>query len=273
VSSRHVPVHMGSPRFQSAHSRAALTTQAWFPPGATLHPHTHERTIFATMLDGSFETAVAGRRLSCVPTTVWTEPAEERHANYIGRLGARVLVVQPDPAHQEFFAPYLSFLSRVNHLRHPRIAADARRIVRELEIDDSLTPLGIDALVVTMLTEATRLEFGSRHHAHRPGWLSRVQDYLHAHVGAGLQLSVIAEIADVHPSHLAHAFRRHFGMSVGAYARQLRLGAALERLASSDTPISEIAAMTGFSDQSHLTRSCRLALGITPAAYRRRSRE
>ena len=266
----HVPVHMGSPKFHTQDTRTALATQAWFPPGATLPPHTHERAIFAIMLGGSFETAVAGRRLGCIPGAIWTEPAEERHANFVGSCGARVLVVQPDPARKDVFDPFEAFLTDVNFLRHPRIVCDARRITMELAIADELTPLGIDALIIGMLASAARLEFGRGHHQRTPPWLARVQERLHA--GGNVQLTALAAMAGVHPSHLAHAFRRHFGMSVGAYARGVRLEAALERLTRSSVPISEIAIAAGFADQSHLTRECRAVLGVTPAEYRRRTR-
>ena len=271
MSSGHVPVQMGSPRFLTAQTRTALVTQAWFAPGDTLAPHTHERAILATMLEGSFETAVSRRRLPCVRGTIWTEPAEERHANYIGRRGARVLVIQPDPAEQDHFAPFERFLGEVQLLRHPGIVRDAHRVAVELSIDDDLTPLAADALITGMLTAATRLRLGRRHHQPVPAWLLRVQERLHE--GWDLPLTQLAAIGGVHPCHLAHAFRRHFGMTVGEYARQLRLDAALLRLRDSDTPISKVAVASGFADQSHFTRACRSALGITPAEYRRRHRQ
>jgi transcriptional regulator GlxA family with amidase domain len=43
-------------------------------------------------------------------------------------------------------------------------------------------------------------------------------------------------------------------------------------LLDTERPVAEIALETGFSDQSHLTRVFRRALGETPAALRRRFR-
>ena len=39
-----------------------------------------------------------------------------------------------------------------------------------------------------------------------------------------------------------------------------------------DRPLAEIAAATGFTDQSHFTRRFRQTTGLTPDAYRRRFR-
>jgi AraC family transcriptional regulator len=266
----NVPVTMGSPRFRTAATSGCTVTEAWFPPGAVLEPHTHERTIFAVMLDGSFDSAIARRRLECTPAAVWTEPREERHANYIGRSGARVLVVQPDPARLDLFEAFAPLTDEVRLLRHAGIAADARRVLAELDVADALSPLAIDSLVLTMMTTASRLSFGGdRRRGRLPDWLARAQEILHAHFRDHVRLADVAAAVGVQPSHLAHAFRRHFRTTVGAYVRSLRLDWAVGRLTTTDDPIAEIALAAGYSDQSHLTRECRRARGLSPGEYRR----
>src|SRR5918992_2569655 len=187
-----VPVTMGSPRFRTAATTGCTVTDAWFPAGAVLAPHTHDRTIFAVMLDGSFDSSIAHRRLDCTPATVWTEPREERHANYIGSAGARVLVVQPDPARAGLFAPFAALTEEVHLLRHAGIAGDARRIFTEMDVDDSLTPLAIDSLVLTMMTAAARIRNSSGHGRALPRWLARAQEMLHARFRDHLHVAEIA---------------------------------------------------------------------------------
>ena len=264
-----VPVTMGSPRFRSFDTGRCLATEAWFPPHADLPPHTHDRSIFAVMLRGGFLSEIAGRRLQCDPLAIWTEPREERHANRVGREGALVLVVQPDPAEGAMFEPFERLTSEVRLLADAGVASDARRVLREMHAADSLTPLGVDGLVMTMMTAASRLRFRAKTHAPPPKWLLRARDIVHARFREGIRLAAIASEAGVHASHLAHAFRAHFGLPLGAYTRALRLQWAVDRLADSDLAISDIAVSAGFSDQSHLTRECSRALGVTPAEYRR----
>jgi hypothetical protein len=74
----NVPVTMGSPRFRTAATTGCTVTDAWFPPDAVLEPHTHERTIFAVMLDGSFDSAIGRRRLARKSTR--TTSAAPAHA-------------------------------------------------------------------------------------------------------------------------------------------------------------------------------------------------
>ncbi len=63
------------------------------------------------------------------------------------------------------------------------------------------------------------------------------------------------------------AFRSAYGMAPSDYQRQLRLRAARQLIAGG-RPLSEIAARTGFADQSHLTRWFARYYGVTPGGYR-----
>jgi AraC-like DNA-binding protein len=63
-------------------------------------------------------------------------------------------------------------------------------------------------------------------------------------------------------------FQAAYGMAPSDYQRQLRLRAA-RRLLVQGHSLAEIAAMTGFTDQSHLTRWFTRCFGVTPGAYRR----
>ena len=72
----------------------------------------------------------------------------------------------------------------------------------------------------------------------------------------------------MHRVHVARTFRDHYGMSVTAYARKLRVHAALTMLATSTMPLSRLALESGYADQSHFTREIRAAVGATPRVVR-----
>jgi AraC family transcriptional regulator len=248
---------------------SSLVTHARFPGGTVIEPHTHERPIFAIMLAGGFQSAIANRRLECAPASMWTEPAGEVHANFIGRAGARVVIVQPDPALTELLSPFARLLEVVNHGRDPLIASDARRIAEEIDDPDALTPLAVDGLIVGMFTTAVRSVPGGRPAGRPPRWLSRTRELLHEQFRERLGLADLAAAAGVHPSHLAREFRAHYGVAVGEYVRRLRCEWAATRLLTTTDSISEIAASAGYSDQSHFTRQCVRFLGVGPGRYRR----
>jgi AraC family transcriptional regulator len=262
---------MGSPRFRAVETSLCRAIEAWFAPGDVLASHVHDRSLLGVMLEGSFVTRIGGRRLECTPTAMWVEPGEERHANFIGSAGARVVVVQPDPARADVFAPFERLTSEVQLLHDPVVALDARRVARELDDIDPLSRLAIDGLVLGMLVRASRRTCRWRGRQ-PPRWMGRVRELLHDSFRTPPSMESIAQVAGVTPSHLCHAFRRHMGTTVGEYVRAVRMTWAAEQLRTSDERLSAIAAGAGYADQSHFTRECRRLLGERPSEYRRRAR-
>ena len=68
--------------------------------------------------------------------------------------------------------------------------------------------------------------------------------------------------------HLARVFKARTGFSLHAYRNQLRLRAALERLAEPGVDLIDIALDLGFSSHSHFTETFRRSFGKTPSAVR-----
>jgi transcriptional regulator GlxA family with amidase domain len=57
------------------------------------------------------------------------------------------------------------------------------------------------------------------------------------------------------------------------YVRDLRIHYAAEALVASPDPVPRIARSAGYQNVGHFTRSFKRATGLTPAAYRGRSRQ
>lgn len=273
---RAVPVTMGSPRFVSTDVDRLRCTHAWFPPGADLEPHIHERATFAVMLAGGFDLtfsspAIRRRTLECGPGTVFTEPAGETHGNRIGSEGASVVVLQIDPdAADPTLEPLRPLLiDRINHFRSDRIALRARRLAREIRRPDALSELAVESLALEMLVDAARHDLRWTKQGRVPDWLRVAEDYVRANFRESLRIADVAEVAGVHPAHLAAVFSEVRGVPLGTYVRRLRLDWAADRLGRTSEPISSIAYAAGFSDQSHLTRTFKAYTGETPGAYRK----
>lgn len=82
----------------------------------------------------------------------------------------------------------------------------------------------------------------------------------------------LARRVGLHPVYLARGFRRDFGTTPSALARDLRLTAACRAVAAGAPP-GQAALDHGFADQAHLTRWMVRRLGVTPGrlAPRRRT--
>jgi AraC-like DNA-binding protein len=81
-------------------------------------------------------------------------------------------------------------------------------------------------------------------------------------------LSTVAARVNSSPSYLAQLFRGVTGLSFHQYKLQLRLSAAVETLATTNSPLTDIALALGFSHHSHFTSVFRSRFGVTPSEAR-----
>lgn len=81
-------------------------------------------------------------------------------------------------------------------------------------------------------------------------------------------LHALAQRTGVTPFRVIRAFREATGLAPHQYLIQVRVERARQFLAEGRVP-SNVALMTGFADQSHLTYHFKKHLGITPGNYRR----
>lgn len=273
-----VPVTMGSEDARTLEVGSVRATHAFFPEGAHLASHRHDRPTFAVMLEGGFDLsftspAVRHRQLDCTAGTIFTEPAGESHANSIFESGARVLVLQADVTDERYEPVRPLLADRINHFRHGRIAGDARRVVREIRRPDTLSGLAVESLALEMMVEAARLERPTRSAETLSRWFRRAEAYVHDNFREAPRIADVAEAAGVHPAHLASVFRETYDVPLGTYLRRLRVEWVADRLVDTDEPIATLAFRAGFADQPHLTRTFKRFTGWTPGAYRRARRD
>ena len=161
---------------------------------------------------------------------------------------------------------FANFLSRPAILRDVRASALAERAAREIENPDAASPLACEGIAMELVATMARLdEPGERR---PPRWLLQVRDLLHEDFDQPLRLEDLARAGGVERTRLLRAFRAHLHTSPGAYLRRVRVERAAVLLRTTEDPIAEIAAATGFADQSHLTRLFKRVMGMTPAAWR-----
>lgn len=244
-------------------------TESWHKASSTIARHAHRRATLTILLDGSFEESYPFRRdLLCEAPAVHVRPPGAPHVDRLGDIGAHNLVLELDNRRLESVRRHSDLFEEIRHLESAELFAVTRRLRRELLIDDGATPLAIEGLVMEILATASRTTGAS---ARSAAWLRRVRDLLHDRFREPrLSLDQLAEVAGVHPVHLARAFRASYGASPGEYLRQVRVDWAAEQLRSTSRPLADIAIEAGFADQSHFTRVFRAVHGAPPGAWRKR---
>ncbi len=105
-----------------------------------------------------------------------------------------------------------------------------------------------------------------------PGWARELKEIIQDQIDINLTLSLgeVSKELNVHPAYLSREFSKYFDdMSFGDYIRKLRIEKAANLMSSTDHTLSEIAYLTGFSDQSHFTRIFKKQTGVSPANYKK----
>jgi AraC-like DNA-binding protein len=100
----------------------------------------------------------------------------------------------------------------------------------------------------------------------------RAKDMLLAKAQDGVSLEEIASACNLSRSYFIRAFRETTDRTPHQWLLERRIDRARELLQHSDSSLSDIAIVCGFSDQSHFTRTFSQLVGTPPGNWRRQAR-
>lgn len=110
-------------------------------------------------------------------------------------------------------------------------------------------------------------------HKKTPVWAKELKNMIQDQVDTNMVISLqqASEDLEINPSYLSREFSKHFDdLSFGDYIRKMRIDKALNFMHTSAYSLTEIAYLTGFSDQSHFTRIFKKQMGMTPSDYKKK---
>ncbi len=102
--------------------------------------------------------------------------------------------------------------------------------------------------------------------AHRD--LARLIEYVDGALDGSLSLDDMAGLVGLSLRHFRRALNAATGQSPHQFVLSRRIERARGMIATNRFCLADVAAATGFADQSHMTRVFRQAMGVTPSAYR-----
>jgi AraC-like DNA-binding protein len=103
-----------------------------------------------------------------------------------------------------------------------------------------------------------------------PAWVQELKEFIQDHIDTNLSLKELSKDLEINASYLSRKFSTYFDdQSFGEYIRRQRIEKAKELIQSSNYSLTEIAYLTGFSDQSHFTRIFKKHTGKNPSAYKK----
>lgn len=163
--------------------------------------------------------------------------------------------------------PLSAVVTPIMQLRHRLLLVAASR---------RADPVTLQEIAIGLLAEALRQEHPRQVAAGRPS-TARVRRALAENAQILLNtepqldsLFVLAGRLETSPHHLSRVFHEQTGSTLGEYRTRLRVNLVLDHLcANTKRPsLADIAAMCGFADHAHMTRTVRRYTGHTPSALR-----
>jgi AraC-like DNA-binding protein len=107
-----------------------------------------------------------------------------------------------------------------------------------------------------------------------PAWAKELKEMIQDQLDTNLSLSLqqASDELEINPAYLSREFSKYFeNLSFGEYIRKLRIEKAMHLMDTTSYPLTEIAYLTGFSDQSHFNRIFKKQTGQNPSAYKKTS--
>lgn len=139
-----------------------------------------------------------------------------------------------------------------------------KRIAYELSVRSALF-----GLLACLFRKYVRSDMTLRELAQNVDRYDRIKPalgYMKNNLSENIQLSTMAKLCSVNPSHFCRMFKKTTGKTPVQYLTEIRLGEAMAMLKSTDKSISQIACEVGIGDLGYFGRRFKEYFGITPSA-------
>lgn len=103
--------------------------------------------------------------------------------------------------------------------------------------------------------------------------LRRITEYINDNFCDNITLDAIAKTTGLSRYYISHLFKELMSTTFVNYLNELRLNRAAMLLTTTDTPIIEIAGMSGFNNISNFNRAFKMYYDTTPSKYRKTERQ
>ena len=231
-------------------------------PGEELPWHEHEALYIdfwmSGRMEGSWHDDTACHTLSLLP------PGFRHRSRSLSPVRTLQVVVTPSEVRRlqdsigPCWGPIVFESSYPVHVAH--------RLFRAFKSRDDLAELDLGSHLADLWHSAVgaraRPDAGAR-------WLSRLEELLRETYMSPISADAIAAQIGIDRSHMMREFRKARRQTMGGFVRSLRVEEACHLMRRGDQTFAEIAHTVGFADQSHMNRTMREALGVSPTEYAR----
>ena len=251
--------------FHKRRTETAVFSESVYQRSMVLPEHSHDLGFFTLIVNGYYSEILGSKTVVYSPQTVLWRQAELTHRDRIEAASSRFFFVEI----QRSVSDRLRALEQIPaHLaeRNGSLTWLASRLRSEIVTGDTASSLIAEGITLEMIGQLTRKRGDVEKRA--PKWLIRVIERLDSEFKENHSSEALAADAGVHPVHLAAIFRKFKHETIGEYVQKRRVEHASALLQNLEMPLTDIAYECGFADQSHLTRTFKRWVGMTPGAFR-----
>ena len=254
-------------------------------------PHWHEEIEIIYMLDGNMQVGLNNETYILGPRDIFL----------IGRGNVHHFISSVEPNHSviiqfglsffgsfssiirnaQFVSPLLEFSKKLDtnmdSCAHSAIEKQILAMIEENEVKKEGYQMALKArlfdLMVILVRQVPMQPFSSReknHQVSRLKRLDRVLAYIDSNYDKKLTLDDVADVANYSPYHFTRFFKDTTGMTFNEYLNSVRVKIAEEHLLDEDTPITEVAYISGFNSIQTFNRVFKKSKGCTPTEYRKK---
>ena len=230
-------------------------------------PHTHEAFGIGVIEAGAERFRYRGSQHIAPVHSVVTMNPDELHTGEAETADGwryRMIYLQPDLLEEVTGIRHWWFADATRH-DPQRSLLIGRQIHALWHTDD---PLAQKGLLLEMIDTFRPLACHAPVRTEAAHRFARVRDYLYDNYMHPITLDELAGVAALSPWHFQRQFKAHFHVTPHQMLMAVRLWRAKEFL-THGMPAAAVAAATGLTDQSHLTRAFTQRYGITPVRYQK----
>jgi len=229
--------------------------------------HYHEHAYFTFILQGNVIEGNKKEIYNCSPGSLLFHNWQEPHYNIKPDGFTRGFHLEIEPQWFADLSLNIASLQGSLNISHPSIKLLMYKIFRETKMNDTVTGLSIQVLLIEVLSQLNQIH--QTESTNKPIWVTGIDEILHDQFADTITLDYLSALVNVHPVHISRDFPRYFHCNLGEYIRKIRIEKALALMSQKKIPFTEIAYQCGFFDQSHFTRCFKEIIGVNPSIHRK----
>ena len=242
--------------------------------GDYFQTHWHDYFEFEIMLEGSYEHICNGKKYIATRGDAWMMSYFDYHS-LRALSDAKVINIGFTPDYipseiSDYITSCNNLLCRFDEETTAYLYGRCQRLNEEFEHKAAFYRYNCSSLLLEIIISAIRLfdNDSTKETPCLPGILQTIIPYLYKNFSGDVTLSSVADRFYVSSGHLGFLFKKTFGISYNNYVNRIRMKHACDMLVSSDMPIREIAAKSGYNSQEHFFFTFNKHFGCTPMSYR-----